>query len=172
MMDARQNTGNILTVLSFLRRMKYLGILAFLPFLFSCQEQDIPLGLYDYQVVRLLASDSAKTWFRTQYIENGEERPVNTCADSVYTSFVLHEIHDEDSVYLYEIVPKTDCSASDTLLLGLFAASSTDNVFTDSLNFKDGPVDFMLLESITSRFLKLNYQRAGANISASYEAVQ
>ncbi len=152
--------------------MKQCIVLAFLPLIFSCQEQDIPVGFYDYQVVRLLASDSAKTWFRTQYIENGQEQAIISCTDSVYASFVLHERHQEDSVYLYEIVPKTDCSSSDTLLIGLFAASATDNIFTDSLNFKDGTVDFMLLESITSRFLKLNYQREGANISASFEAVQ
>lgn len=151
--------------------MRKLIILAILPTLFSCQEQDIPVGYYDYQVVRLLASDSAKTWFRIQYAENGQEQPINSCLDSLYTSFVLHE-DDDDSVYVYEIIPQTDCVASDTLLLGLMAASSTDNIFTDSLNFDRGPVDFMLLESITSRFLRLNYQREGVNISASFEAVQ
>ena len=152
--------------------MRRLVVLAFLPLLFSCQEQDIPLGFYDYQIVRLLAGDSAKTWFRTQYIEDGQERPIDTCADSIYTAFVLHETYDDDSVYVYEIIPKPDCSASDTVLLGLMAASSTDNIFTDSLNFKDGPVDFMLLEHITSQFLKLNYQREGASVSTSYQAVQ
>ena len=84
--------------------MRRLVVLAFLPLLFSCQEQDIPLGFYDYQVVRLLAGDSAKTWFRTQYIEDGQERPIDTCADSIYTAFVLHETYDDDSVYVYEIL--------------------------------------------------------------------
>ncbi|MEQ8552778.1 MAG: hypothetical protein RIC06_10905 [Cyclobacteriaceae bacterium] len=152
--------------------MRHLLVFACIFPLLSCQEQDIPIGLYDYQIVRLLASDSAKTWFRSQYVTNGEIQPIDGCADSIYTSFVLHERYPEDSVYVYEIIPKSDCSASDTLLLGLMSPSGIDNIFTDSLNFKDGSVDFMLLEYITSRFLKLNYQRGGASISASFEAIQ
>ena len=152
--------------------MRLLILFSVVPFLFSCQEEDIPLGFYDYQIVRLLASDSAKTWFRTQYVENGDGQPINSCEDSLYTSFVLHETYPDDSVYVYEIIPTTDCSASDTVLLGLMAVSGTDNVFTDSLNFKDGPVDFMLVEYITSRFLKLNYQKEGNSLSASFEAIQ
>ncbi len=172
MIALRQILKNIIPVSAFFRRMKYLVVLVIFPLLFSCQEEDIPVGFYDYQIVRLLASDSAKTWFRTQYITNGEVQSIDGCADSIYTSFVLHERYPEDSVYVYEIIPKSDCSASDTLLLGLMSPSRIDNIFTDSLNFKDGPVDFMLLENITSRFLKLNYQRGGASISASFEAVQ
>ncbi|XOV93336.1 MAG: hypothetical protein ACFHWX_01240 [Bacteroidota bacterium] len=152
--------------------MKFLRLLLIVPLLWACQPEDIPVGFYDYQVVRLLASDSAKTWFRTQYIVDGNVISISSCEDSVYSTFRLHERYPKDSVYAFEVIPQTGCAMSDTLLLGGFAASSTDNVFTDSLNFKEGPVDFMLVESITSKYLKLVYQRAGKNVSASFEAVQ
>lgn len=156
---------------SFLQ-LKLVRLLIVILILASCKEENIPLGFYDYQVVRLLGGDSAKTWFRTQYIENGDIKPINTCADSVYLHFLLTNSGPEDSVDAFEIIPKSGCSASDTLLLGRFAASSSGNIFTGQLLFAEGPIDLMNLENITSQFLKLGYERGGMGIIASFEAVQ
>ncbi len=173
MTGKRQKSGNIVVVGSLMQVMKKSCVIILAAFMMGCQEENLPIGLYDYQVVRLLASDSAKVWFRTQYVENGAVTPIETCRDSIYGSFVLHERYPQvDSAYYYEIIPKSDCSAFDTLIIGKFAASSVSNVFTDSLNFGDGPVDFMIIDNITSRFTRLDYQRAGVNVSASFEAVQ
>ncbi|CAN0032048.1 unnamed protein product [Chrysoparadoxa australica] len=152
--------------------MKLIHLVIIIPVLLSCQEDNLPLGFYDYQVVRLLGGDSSKTWFRTQYVENGQVAPISTCADSIYMHFLLTENHPKDSVDAFEIIPKSDCSTADTLLLGRFAAASVDNIFTDQLLFAEGPIDLIVVEDITSQFLKLSYERAGVGISASFQAVQ
>ncbi len=162
----------IFSVPSFFIKMKLILLSVFMLILAGCQEDDIPLGFYDYQVVRLLTNDSSKTWMRTQYIENGQNQPISTCADSLYLYFLIAENTRNDSVDAFEIIPKVSCTTSDTLLLGRFAAASADNIFIDQLLYADGPIDFMQVENITSRFLKLTYERDGAGISASFEAVQ
>lgn len=170
----RHSHRNIKYLSAFLGAMKRISVVIVVVLVVSCQEDNIPVGLYDYQIVRLLGGDSAKTWFRTQYIENGDLAPISSCQDSIYAVFRIHEsTQAEDSAYFYEVIPRSDCSEADTLFFGVFAASSVANVFTDSLNFRDdAPTGFMILNSITSRFLSLSYQVSGSTINVSYESVQ
>ncbi|WP_420575603.1 hypothetical protein [Ekhidna sp.] len=119
-----------------------LVIVLFFSFI-ACSEEDLPEGLYDYQVERLLTGGSAKTWDQVVGSTN--------CTDSLKLYFELVN----DSVDISQINPGSACAFDDTLFLGRANASGfpDNNLFTDSLNFSDG--DYWMIRRITSSLLQI-----------------
>ena len=141
--------------------------------LFSCQEDNLPLGFYDHQVVRLLAGgnakDSTKTWNRTFLSVDGVEMTIQDCQDSIRLFFHIVSTT-PDSVNCYQLTPGISCSEFDTLIFGGMMPSATDNIFTDSLLFRGGILDFMIVEQLTSQrftgYYTLNNQLYRVGFSA------
>ncbi len=109
----------------------------------ACGEENLPPGLYDYQIERLLSAGESKVWMQ---IVNSED-----CEDSLR---LLVE-RASDSIDIYRLIPGELCDYQDTSFVGRAEASNLPDglLFTDSLNFSDG--DFWLVESITSKSLTL-----------------
>jgi len=115
--------------------------------LISCSDEGPQNGLYDYQVERLLTNGSSKTW--------NEVVNTSNCQDSTRLLFELLTNTTDDSVTIYQLIPRSDCSRFDTTLLGNADASSFEQGirFSDSLIFANG--DFWMVEQITSDLLTL-----------------
>ena len=128
----------------------------------SCQEDDFPTGIYDYQVERLLSTDTMKTWTLTSQIIDGQLSNPMQCTDSVKLLFV----HIMDSITVSRLLPQADCMAFDTLSLGNASASVAKgtNRFTDTLHFATG--DFWIIDAITSKNLLFSEE----NTQFSYQA--
>lgn len=114
--------------------------------LFACEQDFFPIGLYDYQVERLLSGGADKVWM--QQVNSTD------CSDStrLYIELVTGT---DDSVRISTLNPMMDCSGFDTVLIGNANASQIEGglLFTDSLNFADG--SFWLVDHITSTQLIL-----------------
>lgn len=112
----------------------------------SCSEEELPIGIYDYQVERLLSGETGlKTW--SQVVNSTD------CTDSVNITFELIANAANDSL---DITMITGCAnSSNTTLLGRASASSPEGgiLFTDSLIFDSG--DFWIIDQITSEQLSL-----------------
>ncbi|MEO9873017.1 hypothetical protein [Ekhidna sp.] len=127
-------------------RGKLISLFVFL-FLVSCSEEDLPDGLYDYQVERLLTGESGtKTWI--QIIDSG------SCADSVKLQIELVENNTGDSLDISRLVSNQTCTSFETIYIGRADASFPDGriLFTDSLLFSSG--DFWMVDLITSQQLR------------------
>ena len=135
-------------------RGKFLVLVVFL-FLIACSEENLPEGIYDYQVERLLTGGSAKTW--DQVVSS------TSCTDSVKLYFELIT----DSVDISQINPGNACTFNDTVYLGRANASSfpDNNLFTDSLKFSDG--DYWIVQRITSELLALTGDNNGLEYISS-----
>lgn len=125
-----------------------LVLLLLLPILFfSCSEEELPTGLYDYQVERLLSgTDGTKTWSQVVNSTN--------CTDSIKLVFDLIVDSSNDSL---DVSITSGCAESlSTILIGRASASSEDDqiLFTDSLNFADGT--YWIVEQVTAEQLRLN----------------
>ena len=118
----------------------------------ACVEDEFPTGLYHYQIERLLATDTNKTWLLAESVVNGASVRPSVCQDSVRLLF----INDSDSVNVSILSYNATCSAFDTTRLGN-ANASGDLVFTDSLNFADGRE--WIVESILPNRLTINTDR-------------
>ena len=112
--------------------------------LFACREEFFPRDLYDYQIERLLSGGSAKTWL--QMINSVE------CSDSVRLHITLLSSSSDDSISIFNLLPKSNCFGYDTAFVGN-ANASGNLLFTDSLLFADG--DFWIVESVTSENLSI-----------------
>jgi len=112
--------------------------------IFACDSNFFPVGLYDYQVERLLSNDSSKTWV--------QQRSVESCQDSLLLLFNFVSSAEDDSVSIFEIVGGISCDP-DTSFIGNADASSFSDalLFTDTLNFSDG--NFWILRSLTAKRL-------------------
>lgn len=111
--------------------------------MFACDEDNIPEGLYDYQVVRLLASDTSKVW----QLANREP---GLC-DSIYFYEFTNLL---DSVAVAEIRWNCDIQwYADTVALGFAVPSSIGLSFSDSLIFSDD--EYWEVRTITSQSLDL-----------------
>lgn len=123
-------------------RGKLLVFVVFL-FLIACSEENLPEGIYDYQVERLLSGGSAKSW--DQVVSS------TSCTDSLKLYFELIT----DSVDISQINPGNACTFNDTVYLGRANASSfpDNNLFTDSLKFSDG--DYWMIRRVTSSLLQI-----------------
>ena len=97
----------------------------------SCQDDEFPLGLYDYQVERLLHGDAEKLW--------------KTNEVGVWSYLLFQSI--DDSVNVMGIT----IDFSDTISFGLMKASVKSMLFSDTLLFSDG--DFWLTEEVSSHTL-------------------
>ena len=97
----------------------------------SCQDDEFPLALYDYQVERLLHGDAEKVW-KTDEVD-------------VWSYLLFQSI--DDSVNAMGI----SIDFSDTISLGLMKASAKSMLFSDTLLFNDG--DFWLIEEVSSNTL-------------------
>ena len=97
----------------------------------SCQDDEFPLGLYDYQVERLLHGDAEKLW--------------KTNEVGVWSYLLFQSI--DDSVNVMGIT----IDFSDTISLGMIKASAKSMLFSDTLLFSDG--DFWLIEEVSSHNL-------------------
>ena len=97
----------------------------------SCQDDEFPLGLYDYQVERLLHGDAEKVW--------------KTNEVGVWSYLLFQSI--DDSVNVMGIT----IDFSDTISFGLMKASVKSMLFSDTLLFSDG--DFWLTEEVSSHTL-------------------
>ncbi|WP_421762812.1 hypothetical protein [Ekhidna sp.] len=113
----------------------------------SCSEEDLPIGLYDYQVERLLSGQSGdKTWM--QIVSSTD------CKDSL--KLLIESA--SDSLDIFEIRSALDCNV-DTIYIGKANASKLIGglLFADSLVFSDGT--YWIVKQITSDFLDI--QRNG-----------
>ncbi len=129
-------------------RVRLLAILSVF-YLLSCADDEIPGGLFDYQVERLLSEGDTAQWLLTsQIIDNTRVTP-ESCNDSTQ---LFVRIIDGDSINISFLVPNADCSTFDTTKLG-DANASGDILFTDSILFDSG--DYWRIFSITSRNLSL-----------------
>ncbi|MEP0986935.1 hypothetical protein [Ekhidna sp.] len=123
-------------------------VFALLFTILSCSEEDLPIGLYDYQVERLLSGQSgSKTWMQ---IVNSTD-----CKDSVRLHIEFVPNQSGDSLNLSRISLLNNCSSKDTTLIGRANASKANgrDLFTDSLNFRSG--DFWIIKNVTSKKLTL-----------------
>lgn len=132
-------------------------LLAFCFGVFSCSEENLPIGIYDYQVERLLSGQTGtQTWSQTGNFAD--------CADSVKLMFILVENSVGDSLDISII---KGCSASsNAILIGRANASSAEdrNIFTDSLIFASG--DFWIVNQITSQQFNFSIDDQSANYLA------
>tara|TARA_B100000575_G_C22972546_1_gene561389 strand:- start:261 stop:725 length:465 start_codon:yes stop_codon:yes gene_type:complete len=97
----------------------------------SCQYDEFPMGLYDYQVERLLHGGARKVW------KNNEE--------GVWNYLLFQSIDDSVNVMGISI------DFSDTISLGMMKASVKSMLFSDTLLFSDG--GFWLIEEVSSHTL-------------------
>lgn len=128
-------------------RDKFLSIFLFL-LIMSCSEEELPAGIYDYQVERLLSGTSgSKTWDQVVNSSN--------CSDSVR----LHVVSVDDSLDFSRLTYQTVCSIFDTTYLGRANASKAEDrdLFTDSLRFQNG--DFWIVKTITSDLLTIEIEQ-------------
>ncbi len=115
----------------------------------SCSEEELPAGIYDYQVERLLSGSSeSKSW--NQLVNS------SNCADSV----ILYVEAIGDSLDFSRLTYQNTCGEFDTTYIGRANASSEDdrNLFTDSLRFANG--DFWLIKTITSEILTIEVEQS------------
>ena len=136
-------------------RVKYL-VFTFLLALMGCSEEQIPAGIYHYQVERLLSGqDGSKAWMQMVNSAN--------CADSVQLRFELVTGSDDS----LDISIVTGCSSSSvTNSVGRASASKAADrdLFTDSLIFSTG--EFWLVSQITSQQLYISIDGQSAQYLA------
>ncbi len=129
------NFFNRLSVqLNFFNKIKYfLKLVWMLVFstTLSCQDDDFPLGLYGYQVERLLYGDAEKVW--------------KTNEVGVWSYLLFQSI--DDSVNVMGIT----IDFADTLSLGMMKVSAKSMLFSDTVLFSNG--DFWLIEEVSSHAL-------------------
>lgn len=107
--------------------------------MYACDEENIPEGLYDYQVVHLLSSDTSKVW----QIANLDQEICDGNYYYVFTNAV-------DSVAVAEIRWNCDSqSYTDTVALGFAVPSSIGLNFSDSLIFDEN--EYWEVGTITSK---------------------
>lgn len=120
--------------------------------LLACEETFVPPGLYGYQVERLLASDTTKTWLVASWEIDGVVQPNTACADSIWVHFQYTGT--SRLLNVYELRKQPDCYLYDTTYYGVMQASVAADTripaFTDSLVFEDGELSYLLLDEITS----------------------
>jgi len=111
----------------------------------SCDDPFFPVGLYDYQVEKLLTNDSNKLW--TQI-----EQQSSDCQDSTWLLIGSNQ----DSISLSRIVKIENCEIFDTIFFGNAKISFLPETFlsTDTLIFDDS--NKWIIEEITFRELVLN----------------
>lgn len=123
----------------------------------GCSEEELPSGLLDYQVERLLSGQSGtKVW--SQIISS------TNCSDSTKLLFVSIT----DSLDVSELNHNPECTLYDTLYLGRASASkaSGSELFTDSLIFSSNT--HWIISQVTSENLSLNDQN-GSELSFSID---
>lgn len=128
-------------------------------FLAGCQQDYFPPGLYGSQVERLLAgTGTLKTWLISGVTVNGEGQPINDCLDSVKVVFLSNS--SQSIIEVYDLRYKAGCQEYDSIFYGVMTASTagTDadnrNLFTDSLLFEGGEVDFLVVDEINPEVVR------------------
>ncbi|WP_436517160.1 hypothetical protein [Ekhidna sp. To15] len=115
--------------------------------LLACSEEELPVGIYHYQVERLLSGEEgSKVWMKVVNSQN--------CSDSVQLIFELVENTSDDSLDISII---SGCPSMNTAtIIGRASASKAEDrdLFTDSLIFASG--NFWIINQITSQQLFLN----------------
>jgi len=123
-------------------RDKLVAIVLFF-FVASCSEENVPAGIYDYQVERLLTGPfETKDW--------GEVISSINCDDSVKLRFELAG----DSIDISQLLYNSSCGFDITYIGRANASSFPErDLFTDSLIFSDG--GFWLVREVTSQLLTI-----------------
>ncbi len=139
----------------------------------ACEEETFyPLGLYDYQVERLLTGGNEQgTWLINSITKDGANQEILSCSDSV--RWVFEQVT-SDSISVYELTFDAQCLFYDTLIFGQLAASGSNLLFTDSLKFDaEGTVNdrFISVSEVTSKLLRVNYRLSGSDYIANLEQV-
>lgn len=147
---------------------KWLFIVWFTLVLAGCEEDYYPPGLYANQVEWLLTGGSEKTWVLTNLEIEGNNVPLNDCWDSVRVSFQAKLASDNSiqSIAAYQLTYRQDCQTFDTTFYGNMYASASPNspnknVFSDSLVFEEGGLDYVLVEAISSEAVTWRQLRSG-----------
>ncbi len=126
-------------------------------FIFSCSEETLPDGIYDYQVERLLSGETGnKTWSQVTSSTN--------CADSLKLTFELIPDDVDDSL---DISMVSGCfGALSTTYIGRASASVRGTViFSDSLVFSDG--EFWIVDQVTAQRFRFSMNDQTLNYSSS-----
>lgn len=138
----------------------------------SCEEETyFPPGLYASQVERLLSGDGQKVWHLSELHVDGERQPTSSCSDSL-------ELHFIRSVNVIDTWQLNACASEDSIYYGQMratndAGSTTNtNVFTDSLKFEEGVINFLLVKDITSVRFQFIRKQGGLDYLYSYTSDQ
>jgi hypothetical protein len=138
-----------------------ISVLVGMLILTGCQEDYFPPGLYGSQVERLLAgTDTLHSWIITDLTINGAHQPLNNCLDSVKVVFLSNTA--QTVIEAYDLRYRTGCQEYDSIYYGMMKASVTGtdannkNIFTDSLLFEEGEVDFLIVDEITPQVVRWN----------------
>jgi len=150
--------------------MKYTRSIFFLMVigLLACQKEYFPPGLYGYQVLRLVDGGSGKVWTVQSLEINGESQSMDTCINQ----YELHATVSKTAVDLYQL---NSCNPVDTVYYGAMTATSAGNsgsnknLFTDSLLFTGGRVNYVIVKYITSQ--TFDFERVGSGKRYSYHCV-
>ena len=142
-------------------------LMIFFAAMMGCEEETYyPPGLYGYQVERLLSGGEEKFWALTGLEVDGESQNIESCANGVE----LHVYQGLTAINVYQV---TTCAVPDTVYYGEMTASeagtsaSNANVFTDSLLFENGALNYVIVKEVTS--LKLKFDRYTGGIKSTYQ---
>jgi len=127
----------------------------------SCSDSFVPQGLYDYQVERLILTDTSNLWVLRSLTVDGQNVEVMACDENV--TFWAEAIS-ADSLIFLEVNKRADCSANDTIFWGSFRASGhIRNLFRDSLYFDYGvKPSYGLIEDITPESLIISFSEGAS----------
>ncbi len=124
----------------------------------GCQDDQVPVGFYDYQVERLLSGGDSKTWTLVSTSRGGVVSRPSICTDTLRLQIAV--VTDTDSISISRLTPTADCSGFTEETLGN-ANASGDLVFTDSIIFASG--DIWIINEITAKTLSLTTQSQSEN---------
>jgi hypothetical protein len=135
----------------------------------GCEDETYyPPGLYGYQVERLISGGEDKVWELAGLEVDGQTQSIEGCANAVE----LHVYQGTTAIDVYQIIT---CEVPDTLYYGEMTASeagssaSNTNVFTDSLLFENGEVNYVIVKEVTS--LRLKFDRYIGGVKSTYQWV-
>ena len=149
------------------REVLFIAFILFTFTLVNCSEEFVPQGLYDYQVSRLLSTDSNILWTVTEITVDDQFQSLENCEDSLFLLFTSVD----DSLFIQSLT--RNCIVNnvfDTVDIGQAAPSSFGIIFSDSLIFRDEKVWFIRV--ITSENSELYFLENNVNVTYNLTADQ
>lgn len=121
----------------------------------SCLNEDYYApAIYGYEVEYLLCGGDTAAWDLVSLTVDGSRRSLSDCSDSIQFAFLNT---DGDSILAYQV---TTCVIPDSTFLGTMTATVAGDsavneyVFTDTLLFEDGTLDYLIVNEATSLYFR------------------